>query len=60
MSKYTIERYIEKGTEIFEDMPEGWSVLKGTTTQPSGYVWITNNLPTRSGKRKIALCREVR
>lgn len=25
-----------------EEMPEGWKVIKGTLTQPRGYVWISN------------------
>ena len=29
--------------EIFE-MPKGWKIIKGTMTQPVGYVWISNGM----------------
>lgn len=25
-----------------KEMPKGWKVIEGTTTQPVGYVWIKN------------------
>ena len=27
---------------IYDSLPEGWRVIHGTTTQPTGCVWIQN------------------
>lgn len=27
---------------IYDKLPEGWSVIRGTTTQPRGTCWINN------------------
>ena len=40
---------------IVRKMPKGWKVLLNATTAPKGHVWITNNKPQFSGKRKYAL-----
>lgn len=40
---------------IIYKMPKGWKVLLNATTAPKGTVWVTNNLPQFSGKRKYAL-----
>lgn len=37
------------------EIPKGWKVLLNATTAPKGCVWITNNEPQFSGKRKYAL-----
>lgn len=42
----------------YKRKPKGWSVTKGTTTEPKGYVWINNNESRFSGKRKIALLKK--
>ncbi len=40
---------------VFEDIPRGWSVIKGATTAPRGYVWVSNNKSHFGGERKQAL-----
>lgn len=30
---------------IYDEVPDGWHVVKGTTTQPRGCVWIANGAP---------------
>ena len=41
-------------------LPEGWKLMDGTFTQPSGWLWAHNGMSIRSGKRKRALVREAR
>lgn len=50
--KQLLEKY-----EVNE-MPKGWKVTEGTTTQPVGYVWINNGKSFFSGKQKSALLKE--
>lgn len=40
---------------MVREMPDGWKVLLNATTAPKGYIWITNNEPQFSGRRKYAL-----
>lgn len=40
---------------VVKNVPKGWKVLLNATTAPKGHVWITNNEPQFSGKRKYAL-----
>lgn len=28
--------------EVFEELPNGWREMHGTTTQPKGYYWANN------------------
>ena len=37
-----ISYFKELGVQFLDKMPEGWKVVKGATTAPSGYVWIYN------------------
>lgn len=37
-----LQFFRNKGVNIFNEMPKGWRVLKGTLTQPNGYVWACN------------------
>lgn len=50
-----IETAIEIGIPIYDEMPEGWKIIKEATTQPLDYEWISNNKSMFSGERKQAL-----
>ena len=41
-----------------ESLPEGWRVMKGTFTQPNGWVWACNGKSIASGKYRKALVME--
>lgn len=40
---------------VYEDIPRGWSKIKGATTAPRGYMWVSNNKSYFGGERKQAL-----
>ena len=40
MSK--IQKFIDKGIKVLNEVPKGWRVLEGATTAPVGYKWISN------------------
>jgi len=44
--------------KVYKTIPKGWSVTKGATTAPRGYVWINNGESRFSGKRKSALLKK--
>lgn len=55
-----------KDVQVFNEMPEGWGYLIGTTTAPRGYRWIWNCKSRFTGKNhgcvndyQHALLREV-
>ena len=43
---------------LYNTLPHGWKVLKGATTAPKGYKWISNNKSRFSGARKLAFLKE--
>lgn len=42
MNSYTIDYWKSKGIKIYNELPEGWFINKGTLTNPNGTVWISN------------------
>ena len=44
---------------VYNTLPHGWKVLKGATTAPCGYKWISNNKSRFSGERKLGFIKEV-
>lgn len=51
----TIDEFKQKGVEVYDKMPKGWSVVTGTSTEPNGYVWVSNNKSFFGGERKHGL-----
>lgn len=49
------EYAITHNIDIYNSIPEGWSILKGAMTAPIGTVWISNNESFKSRKRKQAI-----
>lgn len=47
-------KYRDKDYPVYETLPDGWIILKGATTAPKGYKWISNNKSRFSGERKLA------
>lgn len=47
-----------KGMEVLDHVPDGWRVLRGTTTEPKGYRFINNNKSRFGGEYKHALVPE--
>lgn len=47
-----------KDVEVFNELPDGWRYLEGTTTQPNGYKWACNKKSIFSIGRKLALIRQ--
>lgn len=41
-TKERINEFLKAGVRFFDTMPDGWKVLEGAKTAPSGYVWIHN------------------
>lgn len=41
--------------KVFDGIPEGWKVLEGATTAPTGYVWIWNGKSRFGGEYERAL-----
>ena len=41
--------------EVISKMPDGWSVIKGASTAPNGFVWVSNKKSHFGGERKQAL-----
>lgn len=39
----------------YESIPIGWKVIKGATTAPLGYVWISNGKSRFSGEYEHGL-----
>lgn len=52
--------------DVHDEMPDGWKIQANATTNPKGYVWITNGLPQFSGKKIYAFlktdenCRQLK
>lgn len=44
--------------EVLDHVPDGWRVLRGTTTEPKGYCFINNNKSRFGGEYKHALVPE--
>lgn len=40
---------------VYNNIPSGWAEIKGASTAPIGYIWISNNKSYFSGERKQAL-----
>lgn len=51
-------KYRNKEYQVYETLPNGWIILKGATTAPKGYKWISNNKSRFSGERKLAFLKE--
>ena len=51
-------KYRNKEYPVYETLPNGWIILKGATTAPCGYKWISNNKSRFSGARKLAFLKE--
>lgn len=43
------------GVDVYAIIPEGWSVTKGATNAPKGYIFISNMKSRFGGERKIGL-----
>lgn len=55
-----IREFAEKNNiDIYNIIPEGWSILHGVMTAPAGTVWIGNNESWRSKNRKKAILIEA-
>lgn len=46
-------------TPIYNNIPPGWAEIKGASTAPIGYTWISNNKSYFSGERKQALLKKT-
>lgn len=46
-------------TPIYDKIPLGWAEIKGASTAPVGYTWISNNKSYFSGERKQALLKKI-
>ena len=44
--------------KVHDKTPRGWKEVKGATTAPVGYKWVTNGKSALFGKRKTALVKE--
>jgi hypothetical protein len=44
-----------KGFTVLDNIPRGWSIVRGATTAPNGYVIISNNKSRFFGKRETAI-----
>lgn len=45
----------ERKVSLFNELPNGWKVLKGALTAPTGAAWISNMKPFKSGEMKRGL-----
>lgn len=50
-----LEYWRNRGVEILEEVPEGWTITEGTLTEPIGYRWCSNGKSRFGGERKTAL-----
>lgn len=50
--------YKNKEYDVFNKLPNGWSIVKGATTAPVGYRWIHNGKSRFSKERKLAFLKE--
>lgn len=49
------------GIEVWDEIPsykKGWKPIKGATTAPKGYIWVSNNKSRFDPERKKVLLRE--
>ena len=44
-----------KETKTILEMPEGWNIVKGASTAPNGFVWVSNGKSFFGGERERAL-----
>lgn len=44
---------------VYDEIPEGWSVIENATTAPCGYVWIAENKSRFVHERKRAFIRNA-
>lgn len=54
----TIKQAKDMGITILPSMPKNGYRIKGATTAPKGYYWISNGKSIFSGKRRTALVKE--
>lgn len=52
--KMNIKTFKNKQYPVYDKLPKGWVIIKGATTAPCGYKWISNNKSRFSGERKLA------
>lgn len=55
MKKFTIEGFKKRGIKIYKELPKGWVINTLATTNPDGYVWISNNKSLFDRTRKHGL-----
>ena len=53
MDKYVLRDGSE--VPVFHELPDGWRILEGTTTEPMGYRWIDNKTSFFSKEHQMAL-----
>lgn len=57
-NKYTVEGFKAKGVKVLNKAPKGWKDLKGATTAPNGYKWMSNGKSLFGGEYQHALVKK--
>lgn len=47
-------KHNNKDIDVYDEMPTGWSYIKGALTAPLGYAWISNNKSILSREKRLA------
>lgn len=54
-AKLVRQRQLLETTPVYSEVPKGWREIKGATTAPSGFKWISNGKSMFGGEREQAL-----